>query len=637
MTKHNLDKTNLCVSLLLLVHLFQYSSSQKSCPDCGSMGVPYPLSTNPTCGNTQYSIRCDPHSQELYFDALNGSSYLILKIYAPFQRMVVQPSPWVSSGSCVTQDMPKSEGLWLNQSLPFSVTTSNTVFLFNCSPRLMVSPLNCTPSSLCHRYLEKSGRVDAARSQQCASGLRPCCTFVAGGLPSAYKIRLHSSGCRAFRSILHLNVNDPTGKWEEGLEIQWIPPSEPTCRSQADCSGASTCLPAAENGVFRCFCNTGNFWNHSSGVCMVKENSNSNLALKVLIGVGSFFVVTVVMAAISVKRCGRFSNKVKLAKARKQMLKSSSNGEKGGCRMLSLKEVKKATNGFSKDRMLGSGGFGEVYKGELQDGSIVAIKSAKVGNLRSMQQVLNEVGILSQVNHRNLVRLLGCCVEAEQPLLIYEYICNGTLHDHIHGKFPNFMDWKTRLKVAFQTAEALAYLHSAVYTPIYHRDVKSTNILLDTEFNAKVSDFGLSRLAGPGLSHVSTCAQGTMGYLDPEYYRNYQLTDKSDVYSFGVVLLELLTSQRAIDFTRGEDDVNLAVYVLQRANTGSIMEVVDKRLLAGDEEEPPSKVITTVKAFADLALTCLREKKGDRPGMKDVTQQLHCIAQVVDQEEVSCF
>ncbi|XP_019179689.1 PREDICTED: wall-associated receptor kinase-like 20 [Ipomoea nil] len=630
MTKHKLDKKNLCASLLLLVHLFQYSSSQKSCPECGSMRVPYPLSTNPTCGNTQYSIRCDPHSQELYFDALNGSSYLILKIMAPFQRMVVQPSPWVSSASCVTQDMPKSEGLWLNQSLPFSVTTSNTVFLFNCSPRLMVSPLNCTPSSLCHRYLEK---VDAARSQQCASGLRPCCTFVAGGMPSAYKIRLHSSGCRAFRSILHLN---PTGKWEEGLEIQWIPPSEPSCTSQADCSGASTCLPAGKNGVFRCFCNTGNFWNHSSGVCMVKENSphhahsNSNLALKVLIGVGSFFVVTVLVmaAAISVKR---FSNnkQVKLAKARKQMLmKSSSNG---ACRMFSLKQVKKATNGFSKDRMLGSGGFGEVYKAKLEDGSIVAIKSAKVGNLRSMQQVLNEVGILSQVNHRNLVRLLGCCVEAEQPLLIYEYICNGTLHDHIHGKFPNFMDWKTRLKVAFQTAQALAYLHSAVYTPIYHRDVKSTNILLDREFNAKVSDFGLSRLARPGLSHVSTCAQGTMGYLDPEYYRNYQLTDKSDVYSFGVVLLELLTSQRAIDFSRGEDEVNLAVYVLERAKSGSIMEVVDKRLY--EEEEAPS----TVKAFAELAVACLREKKGDRPGMKDVTQQLQCIAEaVVDQEEASC-
>lgn len=553
---------------------------------------------------------------------------------ASFQRMVVQPSPWVS-GSCVTQDMPKSEGLWLNQSLPFSVTTSNTVFLLNCSPRLMVSPLNCTLSSLCHRYLEKSGKVDAARSQQCVSGLRPCCTFVAGGVPSAYKIRLHSSGCRAFRSILHLNVNDPTGKWEEGLEIQWIPPSEPSCRSQADCSGASTCLPAGENGTFRCFCNRGHFWNHSLGVCMVKENSHdhSNLALKVLIGVATFLVLTVVMAAISLKRSGRFSSKGKLARARKQMLKSS-NGEKSA-RMFSLKEVKKATNGFSKDRMLGSGGFGEVYKGELQDGTTVAIKCAKVGNLRSMQQVLNEVGILSQVNHRNLVRLLGCCVEAEQPLLIYEYISNGTLHDHIHGKFPNFMDWKTRLKVAFQTAEALAYLHSAVYTPIYHRDVKSTNILLDNEFNAKVSDFGLSRLAGPGLSHVSTCAQGTMGYLDPEYYRNYQLTDKSDVYSFGVVLLELLTSQGAIDFTRDEDDVNLAVYVLQRANSGSIMEVVDKRLLGGNK--PPSNVITTVKAFAELALACLREKKGDRPGMKDVAQQLQCIAETVDQEEAAAY
>ncbi|KAK6802369.1 hypothetical protein RDI58_000149 [Solanum bulbocastanum] len=159
-----------------------------------------------------------------------------------------------------------------------------------------------------------------------------------------------------------------------------------------------------------------------------------------------------------------------------------------------------------------------------------------------MLRALNEVGILSQANHRNLVKLLGCCREAEQPLMIYEYISNRILHDHLH--------------------EALAYLHSIAYPLIYHRDVKSTNILLDNEFNAKVSDFGISRLACPGLSHVSTCAQGTLGYLDREYFCNYQLIDKSDFYSFRVVLLELLTSQNAVDFSRDENSVNLVSYVI---------------------------------------------------------------------------
>ena len=299
--------------------------------------------------------------------------------------------------------------------------------------------------------------------------------------------------------------------------------------------------------------------------------------------------------------------------------------------MFSLKEVKKATNGFSKDRLLGSGGFGEVYKGELHDGTMVAVKSAKVGSLKSTQQVLNEVGILSQVNHKNLVRLLGCCVEAEQPLLIYDYIPNGTLHDHLHGKFSTFLTWETRLRIAQQTAEALAYLHSAAHTPIYHRDVKSTNMLLDEEFNAKVADFGLSRLAQPGLSHVSTCAQGTLGYLDPEYYRNYQLTDKSDVYSYGIVLLELLTSQKAIDFSREQDDVNLALYVSRQASDGVVMGVVDQRLLG---ENPSVELITSIKLFSELALACLREKKGERPAMKAVVQELQRLVRILDKEEV---
>ncbi|XP_018632683.1 wall-associated receptor kinase-like 20 isoform X2 [Nicotiana tomentosiformis] len=565
MTILHMRKTHLYVSLLL--HFFHYSYSQKTCPNCGSLEVPYPLSTNPDCGNRDYSIRCNPHSQKLYLDTLNGSSYVILRFMASFRRMVVQPSPWLP-GTCVTQDMPISEGLWLNQTLPFNVTSSNTIFLFNCSPRLLISPLNCTPSSLCHKYLHSSGHVDAKRELQCASGLDPCCTFVAGGMPSAYKIRLHSSGCRAFRSILHLDAEKPANEWEEGLEIQWSPPPEPHCRSQSDCSGASTCSPS-----------------------------------------------------VTLKRSGRFSTRARLAKTREDILKSNNGGKPA--KMFCLKEIKKATNGFSKDRILGHGGFGEVYKGELRDGTIVAVKSAKVGNVKSTEQVLNEVEILSQVNHRNLVKILGCCVEAEQPLMIYEYISNGTLHDHLHGKYSTFLDWKTRLKIASQTAEALAYLHSAAYPPIYHRDVKSTNILLDKEFDVKVSDFGLSRLACPGLSHVSTCAQGTLGYLDPEYFRSYQLTDKSDVYSFGVVLLELLTSQKAVDFSRDEDSVNLVVYVIQRANNGSVAEVVDRRLLG--EEEPLTRVMTGMNTFLELALACLREKKAERPCMKDVVQHLNSL------------
>ncbi|XVE76069.1 hypothetical protein DITRI_Ditri12bG0143200 [Diplodiscus trichospermus] len=627
-TELNAKPLFICICIFCLLFLCHYCSSQKTCPSCGTMEVPYPLSTNPNCGDPGYSLRCDSRSQKLYFDALNGSSYLVTRIMASFHRMVVQPSPWLP-GKCVTQDMPVSGGLWLNQTLPLNITSSNTIFLFNCSPRLLVSPLNCTPTSLCHQYLESSGLVEAKRALQCANGLDPCCTFVAGGMPSAYKIRLHGSGCKAFRSILHLDPEKPADKWEEGLEIQWAPPPEPVCKSQPDCSGASKCLPTGENELFRCLCNKGYNWDPVLGTCLrKKKDTRASVSLKVSIGVISFFTLALVTAAITFRKPWRNSNQAKLTKAREDLLKSNNGGKPA--KMFRLKEVKKATNDFSRDRFLGSGGFGEVYKGELPDGVIVAVKSAKVGSIKSTQQVLNEVGILSQVNHKNLVRLLGCCMEAEQPLMIYEFISNGTLHDHLHGKYSTFLDWKTRLKIALQTAEALAYLHSAAYNPIYHRDVKSTNILLDDDFNAKVSDFGLSRLASPGLSHVSTCAQGTLGYMDPEYYRNYQLTDKSDVYSYGVVLLELLTSQRAIDFSRDQDDVNLAIYVIQRASNGAIMEVVDQRLLG---EEPSDNMLKSFKMFSELAFACLKEKKADRLSMKDVVQHLQSIIQIIDHHE----
>ncbi|XP_025013179.1 wall-associated receptor kinase-like 20 [Ricinus communis] len=615
--------------IFFLLFFSHHSSSQKTCPNCGFMEVPYPLSTNPSCGDPNYHLRCDSHSQKLYFDAMNGSSYLVLRIMASFHRMVVKPSPWVSS-TCVTQDMLVSGGLWLNQTLPFNVTSSNTVFLFNCSPRLLVSPLNCTPSSLCHSYLESSGLVDKNRSLQCASSLKPCCTFIAGGMPSAYKIRLHSSGCKAFRSILNLDPKRPASQWEEGLEIQWSSPPEPICRTQLDCSGASKCLPTGRNGPFRCLCNRGYLWDHTRGSCKRKKcNRKASLSLKVSIAVISFVSLAAVIGIIIARKSSAHANQAKLAKAREDLLKSRNGGK--AARMFQLKEVKKATNSFSKDRVLGSGGFGEVYKGELQDGTVVAVKSAKVGNVKSTQQVLNEVGILSQVNHKYLVRLLGCCVEGEQPLMIYEYISNGTLQDHLHGKACTFLDWRTRLRIALQTAEALAYLHSEAHTPIYHRDVKTTNILLDEDFNVKVADFGLSRLACPGLSHVSTCAQGTLGYLDPEYYRNYQLTDKSDVYSYGVVLLELLTSQKAIDFSRNQDDVNLVIYVSQQAKNDAIMEVIDQRLLI---KHPSGNILRSMKLLSELAFACLQERKVDRPSMKNVVQQLECIVQIIDQEKV---
>ncbi|KAJ9146239.1 hypothetical protein P3X46_028529 [Hevea brasiliensis] len=294
----------------------------------------------------------------------------------------------------------------------------------------------------------------------------------------------------------------------------------------------------------------------------------------------------------------------------------SPEGTSNATKLFTAEELKRATNNYDESTIIGKGGFGTVYKGTLPNNREVAIKKSIIIGQTQIEQFINELIVLSQINHRNVVKLLGCCLETEVPLLVYEYITNGTLSEYLHNQSnASALPWEIRLKIAAETAGALSYLHSAASVPIIHRDVKTTNILLDANYTAKVSDFGASRLVPLDEIQLSTMVQGTLGYLDPEYLHTSQLTEKSDVYSFGVVLVELLTGKKALCFDRPEDERSLAMHFLSCMKGGQLVEILEKDIV-----NQGNKI--QLEEVAKLAKRCLSLKGEERPTMKEVAMEL---------------
>ncbi|XP_060174484.1 probable serine/threonine-protein kinase PBL7 [Lycium barbarum] len=310
------------------------------------------------------------------------------------------------------------------------------------------------------------------------------------------------------------------------------------------------------------------------------------------------------------------------------------DGKTGGAKAQRFKfdQLIAATEDFKEDYFLGEGGFGKVYKGHLEDtGEIVAIKQLDPNGCQGVREFIVEVQTLSKADHPNLVKLIGCCAEGEQRLLVYEYMALGSLEDHLFDAWPNQkpLDWNIRMKIAAGAARGLEYLHDKMKPPIIYRDLKCSNILLNEGFHPKLSDFGLAKVGPSGdKTHVSTRVMGTYGYCAPDYAMTGQLTFKSDIYSFGVVLLEIITGRRAIDYTKSAAEQNLVAWARPLfKDRKKFYKMADPAL---DGHYP---IRSLYQALA-IAAMCVQEQPNMRPPIVDIVTALNYLASLKYDPEI---
>ncbi|XP_042393802.1 wall-associated receptor kinase 4-like [Zingiber officinale] len=602
---------NMCVICMLLVLLLAVSyateAEESACTRlCGDVYIPFPFGIETGCFATSFRVSCNTTDFKLYYG--NTDIQIVGIDHNNFQATILQPITADCPNNNRTAGSSTSSEIDLTDT-PFYVNNTRNIFtaigcgvdaFYNASSRYFsdfnMTTRNCV--SLCN--------TNATFVNSTCSGNNGCCQTSIPPLVEQFTSSLSNSGASSSNSCSYsflvdrswFSLNGLTGQdfyeRNEGLVpvvVYWFSVGDPVYRDQLD------------------------------------RRLNLKLIF-IIISTSAGGSLLIILAIITLRMRLRQRN---LEKKRKenysrnlQLLRNAPSSSPDDIviermKIYKLDEMEKATNNFDKTRIIGGGGHGNVYKGILSDQRVVAIKRPKIMNEIELGQFINEVFILSQTSHRNVVKFFGCCLETEVPLLVFEFISGGTLSDHLIDREQHPpLSFEDRLRIAYEIARALSYIHSEASITIFHRDIKSSNILLDERNIAKLADFGASRVVTCEMNSVTTIVQGTYGYLDPEYHQTGRLTEKSDVYSFGVILAELLTGRAAIPYQKNNEVRHLVMDFLGSLKEKSLHEILDPIVLNQAKEE-------IVERMARLVERCLKLKGNKRPMMKEVEDVLEAM------------